>query len=241
MPACGNESIAATYNLSSFFLGYYLYAETSGILKGDQAQLVSRTFPATNGRCMTFWYHMYGSGMGDLNVYVNINSTKHKVWTMSGDQGDEWKMARVTLVSKGYQYQVNTTYKSFFKFFYTQLNPQLKVLSEIFARVQLSSTRRNCLYLGLTLFMTKFWSALKKVSFNQIKTSLVHETKRLPMTQTAWNVFFFGGGVGGEMDFLNQYLSWKSPQCRSAHTRSHFVFVFFTLSPREPRHCYWTI
>lgn len=156
MPACGNESIAATYNLSSFFLGYYLYAETSGILKGDQAQLVSRTFPATNGRCMTFWYHMYGSGMGDLNVYVNINSTKHKVWTMSGDQGDEWKMARVTLVSKGYQYQVNTTYKSFFKFFYTQLNPQLKVLSEIFARVQLSSTRRNCLYLGLTLFMTKF-------------------------------------------------------------------------------------
>ena len=117
MPACGNESIAATYNLSSFFLGYYLYAETSGILKGDQAQLVSRTFPVTNGRCMTFWYHMYGSGMGDLNVYVNINGTKHKVWTMSGDQGDEWKMARVTLVSKGHQYQVNTTYKSFFKSF----------------------------------------------------------------------------------------------------------------------------
>lgn len=86
--------------------GYYLYAETSGILKGDRAHLVSRTFPATNGRCMTFWYHMYGSGMGDLNVYVNINGTKHKVWTMSGDQGDEWKMARVTLVSKGYQYQV---------------------------------------------------------------------------------------------------------------------------------------
>ena len=117
MPACDNESIAATYNLSSFFLGYYLYAETSGILKGDQAQLVSLTFPATKGRCMTFWYHMYGSGMGDLNVYVNINGTKHKVWTMSGDQGDEWKMARVTLVSKGYPYQVNTTYKSFFKSF----------------------------------------------------------------------------------------------------------------------------
>ena len=44
--------------------------------------------------------------------------------------------------------------------------------------------------------MTKFWSALKKVSFSQIKTSLVHETKRLPMTQTAWNVFFGGGGWG---------------------------------------------
>lgn len=55
---------------------------------------------------MTFWYHMYGSGMGELNVYVNITGTKLKVWSMSGDQGDEWKMARVTLVSKSFQYQV---------------------------------------------------------------------------------------------------------------------------------------
>ncbi|XP_022790685.1 uncharacterized protein LOC111330143 [Stylophora pistillata] len=86
--------------------GHYLYAETSGIARGDKAQLVSRTFPATTGRCMTFWYHMYGSGMGELNVYVNITGTKLKVWSMSGDQGDEWKMARVTLVSKSFQYQV---------------------------------------------------------------------------------------------------------------------------------------
>ena len=75
---------------------------------GDKARLLSRTFPSTSGRCLSFWYHMYGSGMGELNVYVKpVTGAMRKVWSQAGDQGDEWKMAQLTLISKTSDYQVN--------------------------------------------------------------------------------------------------------------------------------------
>ena len=75
---------------------------------GEKARLLSRTFPSTSGRCLTFWYHMYGSGMGELNVYVKPTkgAPMTKVWSLNGDKGDEWKMAQVTLISSASDYQV---------------------------------------------------------------------------------------------------------------------------------------
>ncbi|KAL9980001.1 hypothetical protein ACROYT_G008531 [Oculina patagonica] len=87
--------------------GHYIFVETSGVPSGNKAKLLSRTFPPTAGRCLTFWYHMYGSGMGELNVYVKpVTGTLRKVWSLSGDQGDAWNMAQVTLVSSNSQYQL---------------------------------------------------------------------------------------------------------------------------------------
>ena len=50
--------------------------------------------------------------MGELNVYIKpVTGSMRKVWSLSGDQGDEWKMAQVTidtLASSGAsKYQVN--------------------------------------------------------------------------------------------------------------------------------------
>ena len=90
-----------------YFLGHYIYVETSGIRAGEKAKLLSQTFPATKGRCLTFWYHMYGEGMGELNVYIKpVTGSLNKVWSLSGNQGDEWKMARVTLTSNSLKYKV---------------------------------------------------------------------------------------------------------------------------------------
>ena len=51
---------------------------------------------------------MYGEGMGELNVYIKpVTGSLKKVWSLSGDQGDEWKMAQVTLISDSSEYQVN--------------------------------------------------------------------------------------------------------------------------------------
>ena len=51
---------------------------------------------------------MYGSGMGELNVYIKpVTGTLRKVWSLSGDQGDTWNMAQVTLTSSTSQYQVS--------------------------------------------------------------------------------------------------------------------------------------
>ena len=52
---------------------------------------------------------MFGSGMGELNVYVkSVTGAMAKVWSLSGDQGDEWKMAQVTLINSASDYQVSS-------------------------------------------------------------------------------------------------------------------------------------
>ena len=51
---------------------------------------------------------MYGENMGELNVYIKpVTGNLKNVWSLSGDQGDEWKMAQVTLNSDSSEYQVN--------------------------------------------------------------------------------------------------------------------------------------
>ena len=90
--------------------GHYVYAETSGIDQDKKARILSRTFPSTSGRCMSFWYHMYGSGMGQLNVYIEpAKGVATKVWSLSGDQGNEWRMKQITLTSSASEYKVNRT------------------------------------------------------------------------------------------------------------------------------------
>lgn len=90
-------------------IGYYVYAETSGIDQNKKARLLSRTFPSTNGRCMSFWYHMYGSGMGQLNVYIEpAKGVATKIWSLSGDQGNEWRMKQITLTSSASEFKVNS-------------------------------------------------------------------------------------------------------------------------------------
>lgn len=52
--------------------------------------------------CLQFWYHMNGSDIGALNV---IRKTKHGekvIWSMNGQQGDQWHLGQVELtVQKG--------------------------------------------------------------------------------------------------------------------------------------------
>jgi hypothetical protein len=84
-----------------------MYTETSSPRKqGDKARLASKTYPATNNMCLTFWYHMYGSNIGTLNVYTSsfghLGST---VWSQYGNQGNQWRKAQKTLQTAT-QYQV---------------------------------------------------------------------------------------------------------------------------------------
>lgn len=91
-------------------IGKYIYAEASSPAEtGNTARLLSKTFQPTSGRCMTFWYNMYGvNGMGSLNVYVkNANTkTQEKIWGQSGDQGQQWKNASVTIPRSSSNYVV---------------------------------------------------------------------------------------------------------------------------------------
>lgn len=86
---------AYSYPGESFIAGsgYYMYIETSAPRRpGDKARLIS---PAVNGAapmCLKFWYHMFGTHIKSLNIYLSQNGTLGTaVWTRNGNQGNKWK------------------------------------------------------------------------------------------------------------------------------------------------------
>ena len=75
---------------------YYAEASTSGIgYPGQTFITYTPTFDIsqTPGKVLSFWYHMYGSTMGDLEAgYIDANGYT-TLGIISGDQGDQWKLA----------------------------------------------------------------------------------------------------------------------------------------------------
>ena len=84
--------------------GRYLYIETSSPRRlGDKAKLHSSLIrTSARGACFTFWYHMYGSGIGQLNIFVNSTVAggrrrEQLIWRLSGNQGNVWRRAAVAV------------------------------------------------------------------------------------------------------------------------------------------------
>ncbi|XP_046860028.1 uncharacterized protein LOC124453273 isoform X2 [Xenia sp. Carnegie-2017] len=77
--------------------GKYIYIETSSPrVLGDKAWLVSNYFNTTT-KCFTFWYHMYGSTIGSLNIYQQYMGGRLKLlWTLVGNRGNQWNRGQVT-------------------------------------------------------------------------------------------------------------------------------------------------
>ena len=78
-----------------------MYIESSNPRsKGHKAWLKSPDFSPTLGRCLSFWYHMYGEDIGSLNVLIYQNGSRSApIWTLSGAQGGLWRPSRVTIKS----------------------------------------------------------------------------------------------------------------------------------------------
>ncbi|CAC5411623.1 unnamed protein product [Mytilus coruscus] len=79
--------------------GHYIYLEATEILSGTKSELISTIVNLTGQFCFTFWYHMYGKGMGTLNVYIKSANTTTKYWSRSGDQGRNWKFVDFDILS----------------------------------------------------------------------------------------------------------------------------------------------
>ncbi len=88
--------------------GSYIYIEASSEGIGYKARLLSPTFNAVpNVRCsFRIWYHMYGSGIGTLNVYTKTtDGTMQLVKSVTGNQGDAWYSTDVVFTSPSVLYQ----------------------------------------------------------------------------------------------------------------------------------------
>jgi hypothetical protein len=87
-----------TCNMSFQFLilyvsgGMYMHIEASNAARNAKAQLVSPDVTVPGELCLQFYYHMYGSHIGTLNVNITTKyQSKYNVWSLSGNQGNMWK------------------------------------------------------------------------------------------------------------------------------------------------------
>ena len=84
-----------------------MYIESSQPRKvGDKARLNSESLNKMLNRrvpyCLRFWYHMLGSGIGTLNLYIKTGqgSTNEKlVWSLSGNQQNQWREGTAPIYS----------------------------------------------------------------------------------------------------------------------------------------------
>ena len=97
----GSDNCRSSALFSSIRPGYYMYIETSLPRQvNDVAVLYSPFYRAPSPTCqMSFWYHMYGSTVGRLNVSAVAQTSTTVLWTRAGNQGNSWKSATISLGS----------------------------------------------------------------------------------------------------------------------------------------------
>ncbi|XP_030623760.1 MAM domain-containing protein 2 [Chanos chanos] len=79
-------------------VGNYVYIEASLMLPGHNARLLSSSLRGSRvAQCLRFYYHMYGSGTGQLNVLLRSaqEAKDMLLWTRSGEQGISWLRATI--------------------------------------------------------------------------------------------------------------------------------------------------
>ncbi|XP_067894990.1 MAM domain-containing glycosylphosphatidylinositol anchor protein 2 isoform X3 [Heterodontus francisci] len=97
--------------------GFYMYIETSRPrTEGEKARLLSPIFSTlpknpygstNNAYCVSFYYNMYGKHIGTLNVFLRFKGfkgsaiTEHLIWSMSGNQGEQWMHANIKINPSG--------------------------------------------------------------------------------------------------------------------------------------------
>ena len=63
--------------------------EASQGTTSDLAKLAGPMLKQASATCtLTFWYHMYGTSIGGLNVYIVNGYRLTLLWTLSGNQGE---------------------------------------------------------------------------------------------------------------------------------------------------------
>lgn len=83
--------------LQKYHTGTYIYTEASDKVQGQAAILKSGDFTATEKRCVEFYYHMNGEGVGNLYVQSQADTSTlvTTLKTLSGNKGDAWRQDMV--------------------------------------------------------------------------------------------------------------------------------------------------
>lgn len=98
----GSTPSSGTGPSSAYDGSYYLYTEASGN-PGAVAGITSPCFDLTglSGPEFSFAYHMYGTDMGTLSLRISTDNGASwtEVWSLSGNQGNQWNTHTVSLAN----------------------------------------------------------------------------------------------------------------------------------------------
>ncbi|KAK3104158.1 hypothetical protein FSP39_024890 [Pinctada imbricata] len=96
--------------------GHYIYMEASAPRQsGHTTRLLSPVYPPEKSdRCLQFWYHMlgpssqYAVGTLNLNIIhdVEFSSNISNLWSISGNQGKQWKVADIYIGKTNYSFKL---------------------------------------------------------------------------------------------------------------------------------------
>ncbi|XP_058498690.1 MAM and LDL-receptor class A domain-containing protein 2 isoform X1 [Solea solea] len=86
---------------------YYCLPSSAADRAGQTAAMSSPLFPTEKGACVQLWYHMYGKGMGTLNVYQQSEDGKEAlIFSQTGDHGKLWRFAQASLLPRVQPYKI---------------------------------------------------------------------------------------------------------------------------------------
>ena len=73
--------------------GNYFYVESSGTTRGQRAEFVTPCLSGRpSGRCLKFYYFMYGKRMGSMVVKLTLSDGRNwYIFYKKGDQDQYWK------------------------------------------------------------------------------------------------------------------------------------------------------
>ncbi|RUS83724.1 hypothetical protein EGW08_008520, partial [Elysia chlorotica] len=79
--------------------GHYMYLEATNHSPGTTSSVLTPALALSGSPsyCLRFFYHMYGSSMGELRVHRLIRG-RQLLWKRTGDQGPTWVRAEVTVL-----------------------------------------------------------------------------------------------------------------------------------------------
>ena len=105
------KETANLFDIAVISTGHYLFIETSFLGQGSKAWLIGPKISPQAGKCFQFWYHMYGSSIGYLNVYLLTTKTVPSIptWSRQKNHGNQWYIAQVSITQNSY---VNVSWTS---------------------------------------------------------------------------------------------------------------------------------
>uniref|UniRef100_A0A3P8W664 Si:ch211-106h4.4 n=4 Tax=Cynoglossus semilaevis TaxID=244447 RepID=A0A3P8W664_CYNSE len=89
-------------------VGHYYYLPSSAADHAHQtAAMSSPLYPAGKGACVQLWYHLYGQGVGTLNVYQQSEGGQAAlILSQTGDHGRMWRFTQASLLPREQPYKI---------------------------------------------------------------------------------------------------------------------------------------